>query len=209
MKSMIIGITGSSGAGKSTICEILQKNYQAKIINADAIAKQLSKKGTPYLSEIVEEFGPEILLENGELNRRKLANLIYHNKEKRKSLNQCTFKYIREEIKKEIQNSKCQQIVIDAPLLFEANLEKLCDVTIAVITKRQETQIARIMERDGIDEEHAKARLNAQHSNEFYLSRSKYYIVNEESVAEVKQQVEEILSKIRYCANNFNDNKII
>ena len=79
---MIIGITGNSGAGKSTVCEILQKRYEAKIINADKIAKELSKKGTSYLAEIVKKFGQEILLENGELNRRKLADIIYHNRKK-------------------------------------------------------------------------------------------------------------------------------
>ena len=74
---MIIGITGSSGAGKSTICEILQRKYEANIISADKIAKELSQKGTNYLAEIVKNFGQEILLENGELNRRKLADIIY------------------------------------------------------------------------------------------------------------------------------------
>ena len=73
---MIIGITGSSGAGKSTVCEILKNEYHVKVINADKIAKELSKKGTLYLLEIVEKFGEEILLENEELNRKKLANIV-------------------------------------------------------------------------------------------------------------------------------------
>ena len=74
---MILGITGSSGAGKSTVCEILEKDYHAKVINADKIAKKLSKKGTEYLSKIAQNFGTDILLENGELNRKKLADIIY------------------------------------------------------------------------------------------------------------------------------------
>lgn len=67
----IIGITGSSGAGKSTVCDILQEEYQVKVINADKIAKELSKRGTSYLDEIIEKFGKDIVDENGELKEKK------------------------------------------------------------------------------------------------------------------------------------------
>ena len=87
----VIGITGSSGAGKSTVCDILQNMYQVKVINADKIAKELSKRGTSYLDEIAETFGEDILDENGELKRKKLAELIYNDTKKRKQLNMCTF----------------------------------------------------------------------------------------------------------------------
>ena len=94
---MILGITGSSGAGKSTVCEILERKYSSQTINADKISKQLSKQGTNYLHEIVQKFGNDILLENGELNRKKLANIIYSNSTKRNELNNITFKYIKNE----------------------------------------------------------------------------------------------------------------
>lgn len=195
---MIIGITGSSGAGKSTVCEILQNEYGVKVINADKIAKQLSKKGTNYLSEIVKQFGKEILLENGEMNRPKLAQIIYSNNEKREKLNSCTLKYIKEEIQKEIQkanNSKEYKIiVIDAPLLFEAELEKLCEYVIAVISENKNLQLQRIVKRDGITEEQAEARLNAQKSNDFYTSKSKFVIVNNGELKEVEEQIKKIFS---------------
>lgn len=66
----IIGITGSSGAGKSTVCDILQEGYQVKVINADKIAKRLSKRGTSYIDEIVKKFGKNIIDEDGELKRK-------------------------------------------------------------------------------------------------------------------------------------------
>ncbi len=197
---MIIGITGSSGAGKSTVCEILQKKYEAKIINADKIAKELSKKGTSYLAEIVKKFGQEILLENGELNRRKLADIIYHNEEKRELLNNCTLKYICKEIEKQVKentNSYKNEILIaiDAPLLFEAKLEKICNITIAVISKNKEAQINRIMKRDGIEKSHATARINAQKSNEFYTNKCTYTIINDDKVLDLESQVNNILRK--------------
>ncbi len=193
---MVIGITGSSGAGKSTVCEILESDYNAKIITADKIAKELSKKGTSYLSEIVDKFGIEILLESGELNRKKLANIIYHDSEKRNILNSCTFKYIYKEIEEEIKKSNQKLIAIDAPLLFEAKLEKICDVTIAVVSEDREIQILRIIKRDGIDREHAIARLNAQYSNDIYIKKCDKMIVNNEKIEDMKKQIAKIILEI-------------
>ena len=193
---MIIGITGSSGAGKSTICEILEMEYQAKIINADKIARRLSYENDDYLGEIVASFGTEILLDTGELDRRKLADIIYKSEEKRKNLNAITFKYIIAEIKRAIRETQEKLIIIDAPLLFEANLQSFCDVTIAVITRNLEIQITRIMERDAITKEQAMNRLKAQHSNEFYISKCNYSIVNEGNIQEVEKQIETIFRKL-------------
>lgn len=188
---MILGITGSSGAGKSTVCEILERKYNSQTINADKIAKQLSKKGTSYLQEIVQNFGNDILLKNGELDRRKLANIIYSNSSKRDELNNITFKYIKDEIKEQIAKSDNNIIAIDAPLLLEANLQKICDKTIAVISKDRNLQIKRIIKRDNIDKEHAIARLNAQHPNEFYIKNCDNTLINDETL---EQQIEKLLS---------------
>lgn len=187
---MILGITGSSGAGKSTVCEILEKKYNSQTINADKIAKQLSKKGTNYLQEIVQNFGNDILLENGELDRKKLANIIYLNSKKRDELNNITFKYIKNEIKSQIEKSDNNIIAIDAPLLLEAKLQGICDKTIAVISEDRNLQIQRIIKRDNIDKEHAIARLNAQHSNEFYMQNCDTTLINNETL---EKQIEKLL----------------
>ena len=187
---MILGITGSSGAGKSTVCEILERKYSSQTINADKIAKQLSKQGTNYLQEIIQNFGDDILLEDGELNRRKLANIIYSNPEKRDELNNITFKYIKNEIKEQIAKSNNNIIAIDAPLLLEANLQEICDKTIAVISEDRNLQIKRIIKRDNIDKEHAIARLNAQHPNEFYIQNYDNTLINDETL---EQQIEKLL----------------
>ena len=188
---MIIGITGSSGAGKSTVCEILKKEYNAQIIDADKISKQLSKKGTVYLEEIVEKFGKEILLENGELKRKKLAEIKYKKKKKREILNNCTLKHIKEKIKEEVEKLKNNKkiIAIDAPLLFEAKLDEICEFVIAVISDNFEVQIERITKRDGITEEQAMARLKAQKPNDFYTQKSRYVIVNNGKIEEVEKQI--------------------
>lgn len=187
---MVIGITGSSGAGKSTICEILEIKYNVKVLNADKIARRLSKKGTNYTNDIVEKFGNDILDEDGELKRGRLAEIIYNDAEKRKELNNCTFKYIREEIEKEIKDDDTIYI-IDAPLLFECELDKICDKIIGVISKR-ELQLDRIVARDNIDYESAEKRLQAQEVNEFYIQRCDRIIENNNDFAHIAQEVEEL-----------------
>ena len=191
----IIGITGSSGAGKSTVCDILQNKYQVKIIDADEIAKHLSKRGTNYIEEIVKKFGPDILDEEGELKRKKLAELIYTDSKKRKELNDCTFKYIREEIQKQIREEKeMPTIVIDAPLLFESKLDKLCHCVVGVISKR-ELQVERIVARDNTDYEHAEKRLSAQKENEFYIQKCNEIIENNNNIAYVEKCVDKLAKK--------------
>ena len=197
---MIIGVTGSSGAGKSTVCEILEDESDIQVLNADKMTKQLSQKGNTYLADIVILFGQEILQEDGELDRPKLADIIYNDVNKRKQLNECTFRHIHVELQKKIQkilnkNEKAV-ITIDAPLLFEAKLEDICDLVIAVIAKDKELQIDRIVQRDYITREQATKRLQAQMPDDFYTSRSQYTIVNDGKFKDIERQVKAILEKI-------------
>lgn len=193
---MIIGITGSSGSGKSTICEILDNNYYIKIINADKIAKKLSKKGTNYIIDIIKAFGADIVNDEGELKRKKLAEIIYSNPEKREILNNCTFKYIKKEIMKQI--NKVQDgtsIIIDAPLLFESNLDKICDKVIGVISKR-ELQIERVVARDNLDYDEAEKRIEAQASNEFYKKNCDIVIKNDNNFQYLENKIKEIAKNL-------------
>lgn len=192
---MVIGITGSSGAGKSTICEILERDYNVKIINADKIARKLSRKGTNYVIDIIKIFGKDIVDEEGELKRKKLAEIIYSNDEMRKKLNNSTFKYIRKEIEKQINKLNNNLVaVIDAPLLFESELDKICDKVIGVISNR-ELQLDRIVARDNIDFEDAEKRLNAQQNNEFYIKKCDDIIENNNNFLYIENSVEEIANK--------------
>ena len=196
----VIGITGSSGAGKSTICDILQKQYDVKVLNADKIAKRLSKRGTSYINAIVEKFGKDIVDEEGELKRKKLAEIIYTDSKKRELLNSCTFQYIRNEIQKQIENeNKASTIIIDAPLLFECELDKLCNIVLGVVATK-EVQLERVVARDNIDYEHAEKRLNAQQENDFYIQKCDIIIENNNNL----QYIEECVRKI---ANEYNITK--
>ena len=187
----IIGVTGSSGAGKDTLCEILENKYNAEIVDADKIARKLSKKGTMYLKSIVDCFGSNIINRQGELNRKKLASIIFEDEKKREELNKLTFIYVVDEIKRQINKLKKDIIVVNAPLLFESNLNQICDFVIAIIADR-DIQIERIMQRDNLSKEEAEKRLNMQNTNEFFEENADYIIYNKESLKDIEKQLKKI-----------------
>lgn len=189
----IIGVTGSSGAGKSTICQIIKEKYNSEIIDADSVAKQLTKKGSLYLNAIVEYFGKEIIDDNGSLKRKKLADIIYNNNEKREKLNELTFIYVVDEIKNKIKeiNNK-DYIIIDAPLLYESGLDDICDFVIAVIADKNK-QVKRITKRDDIPEDVAKKRLEIQNTDDFFIKKSEKIIHNNSTIEELEKSISEIL----------------
>lgn len=173
----IIGITGSSGSGKSTVTNILGQELKAKTIYADKVVEQMQKKGMEYFNKIVELFGTEILNEIGELNRPKLAEIIFTNSKKREELNELTKQYVVEEIKKQIQEANEEYVIIDAPLLIETGLNEYCDIVIVVISNIN-TQTERICQRDNISKDKAIERINSQPSNEFYKKYANYIVEN-------------------------------
>lgn len=195
----IIGITGPSGSGKTTLSKILINKYNSAIIDADAVAKKLSNDtSTEYYKAIVNLFGKEALQENNQLNRKKIALIIYNNKEKKEALDRLTFKYVVDDINKQIEkfkNKNYQYLGIDVPLLYEAKMEKICDYVIAVIAEDSE-KIQRICKRDNISEELAKKRLGIQNKNEFYTKKADFVIHNNGSLKKLENSFEEIVKKI-------------
>ncbi len=193
----VIGITGNSGSGKSTICEIIKENYNSKIIDADKVAKKLTASQTEYLQEIIKTFGDNIVDENEKLNRKKLADIIFNNKEKKMLLDKLTFKYVVDEIKEQIGKIKdCDYIVLDVPLLFESKLNEVCDATIGVLAEKEE-KINRIINRDKITYEKALNRLNNQPDDKFYIDNCNFIILNNEGTEKIKEQIRKIFIKLQ------------
>ena len=193
----IIGITGNSGSGKSTISKLISKNYEAKIIDADKIAKEMTKNNGEYLQAIRQAFGNDVI-KNNELDRKKLADIVFLNRAEKEKLDGLTFEYVVEEIKKELeanQNLDYQYIILDVPLLFESKLDKLCDYTIGVIANKTE-KIKRICKRDNLSEEKALQRLNNQENDEFYIKKCDFIIENVDNEKTAKR-VNEIILKLQ------------
>lgn len=198
-KLKIIGVTGNSGSGKSFICEILSNKYKnVIIIDADKIAKKMSNIGTLYYKEVVNMFGKDIVKENLEIDRKLLAEIIFNDDEKRKKINSITFKYVVDEIKNSIKvNSNKSMIVIDAPLLFESGLDKICDITIGVISN-EDVKIDRICFRDKLSVKQAKDRLKVQLSDEVLKEKCDCIIENNGDIGCLDKQLEEIFVWILY-----------
>ena len=165
----VIGITGRSGCGKSTVCRQL-KSMGIDVIDADMVAREVTDAGQPCLADIALEFTIMILNPDGTLNRGKLGEIVFNSKDKLIKLNQIIFPYISSSIEKKLyemaQNNK-RLAVIDAPTLFESGLHKQCDLTVAVICS-DENSLNRIIIRDRISDENARSRLSSQHTNEFF-----------------------------------------
>lgn len=191
----IIGITGASGSGKTTISKIIQQQCEAEVIDADKIAKDLTQGDTEYLQEIIAEFGERILDENHKLKRQELANIIFEDKTKKEKLDNLTQKYVVEEIKRQIEKSKAQLIILDVPLLFESKLNEICNITIGIIANQQE-EIKRICARDNITVEQAIARLKNQNDNDFFIKNCDY-IVENTNLDNTQEELNKILLKLQ------------
>ena len=133
---MIIGITGTSGSGKTTLSNILSKRADVAVLDADKIAKELTNPGTEYLEAIKNILGDKYIKDDGNLNRKELADEIYVNKDSLEKLNALTFKYVVDEMLERIKEleDESKYIVADIPLLFESGFENFCDYTISLIS---------------------------------------------------------------------------
>ena len=198
----VIGLTGQSGAGKTTVCRVFEEKGFA-IINADRIARQIMEKGTPCLEELTECFGKEILKEDGSLNRQMLADIVFSDKEKLKQLNAISYPYITSEILnkiKKLSEEKCKFVLLDAPTLFESRADDFCNLIISV-TATEKNRTARIAERDGITAEQIKKRFSSQHTERFFVNHSDFIIKNNKSVEELIEKAKEVAEKIKEYYN--------
>lgn len=195
----IIGITGGIGTGKSQVCKILQE-HGVYVIDADQVARKVVQKGEKALPELVSYFGEEILLPGGELDRKKLADIVFDNSEKLGMLNQITHKYIIEETNQMIKNSSANIVAIEAALLIESGMHKMCDKVISVISDR-ETRIARILARDHLSRKQAIKRIESQQSDEFYIRHADFVIINNKGIKELEDQV--LNCKENICVSSY------
>ena len=200
---MVVGLTGQTGAGKTTVCKVFSENGFS-VINADHISRLVMEKGQPCLAEICEFFGKDILLENGNLDRPKLAGLVFTDKKKLELLNSITYPYITAEILKMIRKLSAEGkklILLDAPTLFESRADDFCELIISVIS-REEFRAERIMKRDNISRESAQYRMDSQLKEEFFRTHSDFIIKNNSDIDNLFAVATEVTDKIKDYYNN-------
>lgn len=171
----LIGLTGQTGSGKSTVAGYFEQSGFA-VINADALVKRVYEKGGSCLAAVSANFGEDILNPDGTLNRPALAKKAFASKEATRALNELVHPFVLRELLKDLKNVKgCA--VFDAPQLFESGIDVICDVIVSVVAD-EEVRLKRIISRDGIDEAQARERINAQLSEGFFRSNSDFIIEN-------------------------------
>ncbi len=180
----IIGITGGTGAGKSTLCVELER-CGAAIIDSDYISRQVTQKNGAAFDEIVMEFGSGILASDGEIDRKALAQIVFNDDSKLELLNKITHKHIFAEMQRQLDNCKAKVAVLDVPLLFQSDFPFQCDLTVAVIADAK-TRLERIMQRDAITMDLATARMNNQMTDEQYKAAADVCFVNDGDYEKIK-----------------------
>ena len=200
MKMLMVGLTGGIVSGKSTVSEMFRQ-LGAQVIDADQIAHTIVSPGEKAWHSIVEYFGKEILIKNQQINRKKLAKIVFADKKKLEMLNSITHPEILAVINRRICQLKSNYnqdliCIIDAPLLFEANLAGRMDKIIVVFIS-QEEQTKRLLLRDNFTEEEALRRIQSQIPLTSKLSWADYVIDNSFSREQTKKQVEQVWEKLK------------
>jgi len=190
-----IGLTGGIGAGKSTVSEyLIKKGY--KVLDADLIAKELTKKGGKAVHSIVELLGSDVLNSDGSLNRRKIADIVYNDKNLLYEYEKLTtLKVIDILVSKMEELSHDEEIVFaDVPLLFEKGMNKLMDQSWVVISD-EDLRIKRVVERDNIPEEIIRDIINNQMAQEEKMRLADEVLDNSNSREELYKQIDRLLKK--------------
>ena len=163
---MIIGITGGTGCGKTTLLNVIAENG-GLILDCDAVYHQLLTRDDQLLNAIEQRFPGTV--EKGQLQRKKLGSIVFSDKNALEDLNKITHGAIKEEILRRLE-AQPPLAAIDAIALFEGGLAELCDTTVAV-TAPTEVRVQRLMQRDQISEEYARSRIAAQHEEDWFRER--------------------------------------
>lgn len=192
MKPWILGITGGVGCGKSTVLELLQQDYHAEVIQADLVARELMEPGQAIFRQVVGHFGQEIL-ENGQINRPKLASVIFQDEEKRKLLNHLTHPSVKQEILRRITSSQSTFFVVEAALLLEDRYDLICD-EIWYIYAEESVRIERLMASRGYTKKRCQDMIASQKPESEFRAACQETIDNSDSLEATQQQLRSLLA---------------
>lgn len=196
MPAHIIGLTGSIGTGKSTAAAMF-KSKGAAVIDADAITRDLLTKNSKCMKKVAKLF-PDVILRPGEINRKKLSDVVFQNPRELKKLTDCLYPEALKQVKKQIslyKRSKKQFIILDVPLLFEAGWDRLADTTL-VVTARRTQQIERVHKRMRIPQSQIVKRLKNQMPLKAKCLLADIVLDNSGALDETRRQVNAIMDRL-------------
>ena len=218
---LILGLTGGIGCGKTAVLTILKEEYDAYIIEADRLAHELMEPGKTVYQGIVDAFGMEVLMDadidisapaggnavtdNGQstvnrpIDRKKLGDIVFHDKDKLALLNSISHPLVKEEIVRRIEEQKDvgkKLFVIEAALLIQDGYKSICD-KMCYVYADLDVRISRLCEYRGFTQERAQAVIDSQESEAFYLEACDYKIDNSGSLENTKKDLKHILDECR------------
>ena len=194
----VIGITGGVGSGKSEVLKFLEQEYGAVVCQMDEVAKQIQRKGTQAFSRIVQEFGEQIVGNNGELDRMKLGSCVFADEKKLQILNDIVHPEVLEWVRKDILKKKeegCSYYIVEAALLPEVGKE-LCD-ELWYIYADEETRMERLKQNRGYSEEKCRSIFRNQLSEEEFSDHCDFEIDNSDDFEKTKEQIQQKMQRMQ------------
>ena len=189
--SIVIGLTGPTGSGKSSASRIAE-DFGFQVIDCDKTAREATQKGTEGLKALVSVFGEEILLSDGNLNRKALAALAFKDKLSTDLLNKTILPYIADLV---IKQAAGRNTLLDAPTLFESGINKICNKTVAVLADK-DIRLKRIISRDNLTLKEAETRINAGKDEAFFKKNADYVLYNNGDENAFSERFSDILKEI-------------
>ena len=194
----VYGITGGAGTGKSEVIKMLQQNFGGCVIMSDEVARELMQKGNISYQLIVEYFGRDILMDDGEIDRKKLADHVFNNKEALEKLNSMTHPYVKDEIRKLIAEAEasgeCRFVALESAILLECGYEDICDEFWYVYTK-PEIRRQRMKETRNYSDEKVDSVMRNQQPDEVFFEQCYFVIKNNTTLSDVYAQLKEKLDQ--------------
>jgi dephospho-CoA kinase len=199
---VVAGLTGGIATGKSTVAAVFEE-AGARLIDADRIARAAVRKGAPAHEAIVAHFGAGVLLDDGEIDRRRLAAVIFNDPAEQRALEQIVHPQVRQEIDRRIELIRQQApealVIVDIPLLFESGMQSGLDAVIVVYAP-EHLQLERLMARDGLAAPEARARIRSQMPIESKKSLATQVIDNSGSLESTRAQTMEVYRRLTSTA---------
>ena len=194
----VYGITGGAGTGKSEVIKMLQQNFGGCVIMSDEVARELMQRGNISYQLIVEYFGRDILMDDGEIDRKKLADHVFNNKEALEKLNSMTHPYVKDEIRKLIAEAEasgeCRFVALESAILLECGYEDICDEFWYVYTK-PEIRRQRMKETRNYSDEKVDSVMRNQQPDEVFFEQCSFVIKNNTTLSDVYDQLKEKLDQ--------------
>ncbi len=193
----IIGLTGPTGSGKSTVAKYFSDSG-VEIIDCDLVAREVTEIGSPLLPLLAETFGDEILADDGSLIRKELAKKAFSSKTQTEKMNSIMLPFIANRIKETLDafaTDGVECVMLDAPTLFESGLDAICDSVLVVLCP-EEIRKKRIIERDNLTEEQAVTRLLASKPDSFYTEKTRHIVVNDGEMVKFMDNISKLFGEL-------------